>query len=90
MGSDLGVGIIGAGFFGGEHAKAVAAVAGARLVAASARRPERLAAFTSQFGGSGYADYRDLLADPAVDAVCIALPHNLHAEATIAAAPPPV
>jgi predicted dehydrogenase len=86
VGSELGVGIIGAGFFGGEHAKALAAVSGARLVAASARRPERLAAFTSQFGGTGYADYRDLLADPAVDAVCIALPHNLHAEATVAAA----
>jgi predicted dehydrogenase len=86
VGSELGVGIIGAGFFGGEHAKAVAAVSGARLVAASARRPERLAAFTDQFGGTGYADYRDLLADPAVDAVCIALPNNLHAEATVAAA----
>jgi predicted dehydrogenase len=86
VGSELGVGIIGAGFFGGEHAKAVAAVSGARLVAASARRPDRLAAFTDQFGGTGYADYRALLADPAVDAVCIALPHNLHAEATVAAA----
>ncbi len=30
--------------------------------------------------------YRDLLRDPAVDLVCIALPNHLHAEATIAAA----
>jgi predicted dehydrogenase len=82
----LGVGIIGAGYFGGEHARALAAGPGARLVAASARRPERLNRFTSEFGGTDYADYHDLLADPAVDAVCIALPHNLHAEATVAAA----
>src|SRR6478672_13884779 len=86
VGSELGVGIIGAGYFGGEHARAVAAVSGARLVAASARTPERLDRFTQQFGGRGYAEYRDMIADPAVDAVCIALPHNLHAEATVAAA----
>jgi predicted dehydrogenase len=86
VGNELGVGIIGAGFFGGEHARAVAAVSGARLVAASARTPARLTAFTEQFGGTGYADYRALLDDSAVDAVCIALPNNLHAEATVAAA----
>jgi predicted dehydrogenase len=83
---EIGVGIIGAGMFGAEHARALAAVEGARLVASSARTRERLARFTEQFGGAGYAEYRDLLADPAVDAVCIALPHNLHAEATAAAA----
>jgi predicted dehydrogenase len=86
VGSEIGVGIIGAGAFGGEHAQAVADVSGARLVAASARTPERLDRFAERFGVTGYADYRDLIADPNVDAVCIALPHNLHAEATIAAA----
>src|SRR5215212_9703236 len=84
--SVLGVGIVGAGFFGAEHARAVAALSGARLVAASARTPERLNRFVDQFGGTGYADYHDLIADPAVDAVCIALPNGLHAEAALAAA----
>jgi predicted dehydrogenase len=83
---EIGVGIVGAGFFGGEHAKALADLPGVRLVAASARTPERLSRFTAEFGGQGYPSYRDLLDDPAVDAVCIALPHNLHAEATVAAA----
>jgi predicted dehydrogenase len=83
---ELGVGIIGAGYFGGEHARALARLAGVRLVAASARRPERLSRFTAESGGRGYPDYRQLLDDPAVDVVCIALPHNLHAEATVAAA----
>jgi predicted dehydrogenase len=86
LASELGVGIIGAGSFGGQHARALADVPGVRLVAASARTPERLGRFTAEYGGKGYQEYRDLLADPAVDVVCIALPHNLHAEATIAAA----
>src|SRR5207249_596915 len=86
LNGDLGVGIIGAGFFGGEHARAIADLPGVRLVAASARTPERLGRFTAEYGGRGYASYLDLLADPAVDAVCLALPHNLHAEATVAAA----
>jgi predicted dehydrogenase len=33
-----------------------------------------------------YSDYRDLLADPNIDAVDIALPHHLHREAIVAAA----
>ncbi|MFN8526132.1 MAG: Gfo/Idh/MocA family oxidoreductase [Chloroflexota bacterium] len=81
----VGVGIIGAGAFGAAHAEALAGVLGTRLVAASARTPSRLEAFTQRFGGRAYRDYRELLADPAVDVACICLPHNLHAEATVAA-----
>jgi predicted dehydrogenase len=84
--SPLGVGIVGAGAFGQEHARAIADIPDVRLIAASARTPERLAAFTAEFGGVGYADYRELIADPAVDLICIALPHNLHREAAVAAA----
>ncbi len=86
MASELGVGIIGAGSFGAQHAQALAAVPGARLVAASARTPARLARFMAEFGGTGYSDYRDLVDDPAVDAVCIVLPNDLHAAAAVAAA----
>jgi phthalate 4,5-cis-dihydrodiol dehydrogenase len=68
------------------HAQALATVEGARLVAASARTPARLARFTAEYGCTGYPDYRALIADPAVDAVCIVLPNDLHAEAAIASA----
>lgn len=71
--------------FGAQHARALAQVPGVQLVAASARTPERLQRFTAEFGGQGYTDYRDLIADPAVDIVCNVLPHNLHAEASILA-----
>jgi predicted dehydrogenase len=86
VGNELGVAIIGAGSFGGQHARALTNLPGIRLVAASARTPDRLSRFTAEFGGRGYRDYRDLLADPAVDAVCIVLPNDLHAEAAVAAA----
>jgi len=85
-GRELGVGIVGAGAFGAQHARAVAAVPGVRVTAASARTPARLDAFVREHGGTPYRDYRDLLHDPAVDLVCIVLPNTLHAEATIAAA----
>jgi phthalate 4,5-cis-dihydrodiol dehydrogenase len=83
--SQFGVGIIGAGMFGAQHARALARVDGVQLVAASARTPERLQRFTAEFGGTGYTDWRDLVADPAVQIVCNVLPHNLHAEVTVAA-----
>ena len=81
----LRVGIIGAGHFGAEHARALASVGGARLVAACRDDEAGLREFCRAFGGKGYRDYRDLLADPAVDAVVVAVPHYLHTEVAIAA-----
>ena len=80
-----GIGIIGAGHFGAVHARAIAEVEGLEVVAACRSDKAALAAFIDRFGGRGYASWRDLLADPKVDAVVIATPHNLHEEITIAA-----
>jgi phthalate 4,5-cis-dihydrodiol dehydrogenase len=75
----IGVGIIGAGWWAGEHARAVAALPDLRLVACASRSPERRAAFTGAYGCAGYEDYRALLADREIDAVAIATSHDSHA-----------
>lgn len=64
----LNIGIIGAGSYGAEHADAIAVTDGVRLVAASRTSTDSLKDFVKLYGGVGYADYHDLLADSAVDA----------------------
>lgn len=57
-----------------------------RLVAAAAPREESRAAFEREFGGRGHATVEDLAADPTVEAIYVATPHQLHAEHVEAAA----
>lgn len=80
-----GIGIIGAGHFGAVHAEALAGVEGARLVAACRNDAAAVAAFAARHGGTPYSDWAALLADPEVDAVVIATPHDLHRDITVAA-----
>ena len=59
------------------------------VVAAVAARSEQTREFARSHFGDGlttHADYRDLLADPGVEAVMIAVPNPLHAEVVQAAA----
>jgi phthalate 4,5-cis-dihydrodiol dehydrogenase len=56
-----------------------------RLVAAADPRPEARAQFTADFGPA-YATAEELCADPAVEAVYISSPHQMHAEHVRAAA----
>ncbi len=80
----IGIGIIGAGHFGAVHARAIADVEGIRLAASC--RGEGAQRLAQEFGGTAHADWPDLLADPSVDAVVIATPHDTHEEIAIAAA----
>jgi len=74
----VNIGIIGAGSYGEQHARALAELTSARLAAASRTNEAALQQFTALYGGRGYTDYRALLADEAVEAVVIATPHHLH------------
>ncbi|MEE4237768.1 MAG: Gfo/Idh/MocA family oxidoreductase [Anderseniella sp.] len=56
------------------------------LVAAAAPRPESRRAFETQFGGTTHETVEALCHDPAVEAVYIATPHQMHADHIRAAA----
>jgi predicted dehydrogenase len=81
----LGVGILGAGFFGAWHARAIAAVEGVRLVAACDRTFSLAEALAAEHGGKPYSDWRAMLEDKSVDAIAITAPHHLHCELAVAA-----
>ncbi|HAN96355.1 MAG TPA: oxidoreductase [Planctomycetaceae bacterium] len=82
----IGFGIIGCGMISKFHARAIADVRGAKLVACFNRTlpaAERLAA---EFGGSAHDDLERFLATPGLDVVTIATPSGAHLEPALAAA----
>ncbi len=82
----IGFGIVGCGMIARFHAKAIADIRGARLVAccdAVTAAAERLA---KQTGCAAYDSVKKMLADPAVDVVTIGTPSGAHMEPAIAAA----
>lgn len=83
----LGFAILGAGMIADYHRQAVAANAdlGAELVALGHYNPARFAEISRKFGVPCLSQ-AELLANPAVDVVCICTPSGQHAGQTIAAA----
>ncbi|WP_274653812.1 inositol 2-dehydrogenase [Paenibacillus humicola] len=77
----LGVGIIGAGRIGRLHAENLKRLGGAEIAAISDPFVEQTREW-AEAGGYGRvtADYRELLADPAVEAVLICSPTDTHVE----------
>lgn len=75
-------GILGAGGIAKRFAASLETVEGARLVAVSGRSAERLAAFAPARiyadGTDGASAHVNLIADPKVDAIYLALPHSMH------------
>lgn len=80
-------GILGAGRIAGTYATAIGASENGEVVAVGSRDRAKAAAFARQHGiATAHGSYGDLLADPGVDAVYVALPNGLHAEWSIRAA----
>jgi UDP-N-acetylglucosamine 3-dehydrogenase len=78
--------VIGLGWFGEKHCEALAGIPGVELFAVCTRTPERLQEMGRRFGVKhGYTDYRELLANPGVDAVNIVTMWDQHAAPTLAA-----
>lgn len=87
------IGIIGLGFMGMTHFEAAKDVNGAKVVAFATRNEKKLAGDWSSIQGNfgprgsestdlsgvtGYADYKDLLANPEIDLVHVCLPTEQH------------
>lgn len=80
------IGYLGAGNISSQMAATVAQMNEAENYAVAARDYERAASFADQWGFErAYGSYDELLADPTVDLVYVALPHSHHREWTIKA-----
>ena len=77
----MNIGIIGYGYTGQQHARAIAEIEGITLKAiADSENTKRSLALVPSF-----ADYRSLLDDDSIDAISICLPHHLHEESATSA-----
>lgn len=81
----MNVGILGAGFMGGTHARGYAKIAGVTVAAISSRTLAKAQALTDEVGGVPTTDDLAIINDPAIDAVSITLPTPLHKPMTLAA-----
>lgn len=80
----LNVAVIGAGAIGINHLQGFAKHPRVRIAGLAESHPERLAEAGRQFAIPAlYTDYRELLANPEIDVVSIALPNFLHASVAI-------
>jgi len=75
------IGIVGAGMIARQHLEHIRNTGRAEVTWIAALRPGNLEAVRSEFGIAHKTnDYRDMLKDPAVDAVLITTPPHLHRE----------
>ena len=89
----IGIGVIGGGYMGKAHSVAFAAVASVfdtalrpELISICASSPESAERYRKAYGfEKATHDWRELVADPAVEAVVIASPQATHHDIAIAA-----
>ncbi len=81
-----GFGIIGCGMIAKFHARAIADLDNARLVACYNRTAPKADALAAEFGGEVYTDLEQMLAREDLHVVTICTPSGAHSEPTIAAA----
>ncbi len=79
-------GIAGAGMIAAFHAKAIAAMKHAELVAVHARRRDQADEFARQYGCAAYDDFDAFLAHNDLDIVTVCTPSGAHLEPVVAAA----
>ena len=83
---EISVAIAGIGAAAEMHARAIADIAGADLVAGSCRTESKGEAFADEFDCEWYADTEAMLDAEAIDAVSVCTPSGTHADVVTAAA----
>ncbi len=84
--SEIGVGLIGAGLIGDQHALAFQRVKRARLAAVADPDTARAHRLANTYGVPAvYEDYRKVLEDDHVDVVCVGAPNHTHRDIVLAA-----
>ena len=84
MEKELKLGVIGAGYWGPNLVRNINEAPGADIVAVADLDPERLGALHKRFPGvRTTTDHRELLDDPAIDAVCIVTPADCAARSPL-------
>jgi predicted dehydrogenase len=91
--AEIGIGLVGGGYMGKAHAVALSAVAAVfdtplrpRLEVIAATNAESAGRYAKAYGfARATAEWRDLVADPKVQAVVIASPQSTHREIALAA-----
>ena len=87
MRGTISVGIIGAGNIAGHHLRGyLQAKDQAQVRAIADVDAARARGIADQVGAEVFADYREMIESPELDAVDICLPHHLHTEAIVRAA----
>jgi len=72
--------MVGLGNMGHVHARHIAALSGAELVAVCDVNPQVADTYAAEHGVSAYYDYRNMLANAALDGLVIATPHYDHVQ----------
>src|SRR5689334_6551432 len=81
----MNVGVLGAGFMGGTHARAYAKLPDVKVVAVSSRAEDKAAKLAAEVGAKAVTDDMAIINDPSIDAISITLPTYLHKSYTVAA-----
>jgi len=82
----LRFGILGLGDIAKRFARVLRTSESGELYAAASRTLEKAEAFAKEYGAKkAYGSYEELVKDPMVDAVYVAIPHNFHFDASLLA-----
>lgn len=79
-------GILGTGTIAGKFAVGLSALEDASLAAVGSRTAEKAQAFAAEYGAAkAYGSYAELVHDPDIDVVYVAVPHSAHRECAMLA-----